>query len=61
MEKEEKPTYKIAKYDKAKGCGCECECQLPVAVTVTYSSRVKTPKDLSTLKVETPDITIISE
>lgn len=60
MEKEEKPRYKIAKYDRAKGCDCECECELPVTVVVTYSGRVKAPKDLATLKAETPDITIIS-
>lgn len=61
MEKEEKPIYKIAKYDRAKGCACECECTLPVTVVVTYSGRVKAPKDLANLKRETPDITIISE
>lgn len=57
----EKPTYKIAKYDRANKCSCDCECQLPVTVTVLYSGKIKTPKDLATLKAEMPDITIISE
>ena len=61
MAKGEKPTYRIAKYDKAHKCTCECECQLPVTVTVLYSGKIKTPKGLSTLKIERPDITIMSE
>lgn len=61
MPKGEKPTYKIAKYDRANKCSCDCECQLPVTVTVLYSGKIRTPKGLSTLKAETPDITILSE
>jgi hypothetical protein len=57
----EKSVYKVAKYDKANKCSCDCECQMPVTVTVLYSGRVKTPKDLSMVKVERPDITIMSE
>jgi hypothetical protein len=61
MASREKPSYRIAKYDKANRCNCECECQLPVTVTVAYSGKMKTAKALSSLKKETPDITIISE
>lgn len=61
MMKDEKPMYKIAKYDRANKCSCDCECELPVTVSVLYSGKIKTPQGLSTLKVETPDITILSE
>lgn len=57
MQNEETPEYKVARYDKARGCTCECGCQEPVTVAVFPNAAQITPQDLKTIN---PNIKVIS-
>lgn len=56
MQNDEKSEYKIARYDKARGCTCECGCSDPVTVAVFPNAVKINPQDLNTIN---PNITII--
>ncbi|ACL76015.1 hypothetical protein [Ruminiclostridium cellulolyticum] len=57
MQNDEKMEYKVARYDKARGCECECGCQEPVSVAVFPNAAQINPQDLKTIN---PKITVIS-
>jgi len=59
-----KQKYKLARYDETRDCECECECYEPITVVVYINEkgkRIESVKDLAeTLRVETPEITVLS-